>query len=65
DSDGEEDVVYGIFQALYEGCCPSCKVPGGDCPSGECTHVFHIHCLSKWIGTTASKQQCPMGHRTY
>lgn len=32
---------------------------------GECTHVFHMHCLLKWIGTAASKQQCPMDRRTW
>ena len=32
---------------------------------GECTHVFHMHCLLKWLGTTASKQQCPMDRRTW
>jgi len=32
---------------------------------GECSHVFHMHCLLKWIGTAASKQQCPMDRRTW
>ena len=32
---------------------------------GECSHVFHMHCLLKWIGTPASKQQCPMDRRTW
>lgn len=32
---------------------------------GECSHVFHMHCLLKWIGTSASKQQCPMDRRTW
>ena len=32
---------------------------------GECTHVFHMHCLLKWIGTVASKQQCPMDRRAW
>ncbi|TFY59303.1 hypothetical protein EVG20_g7839 [Dentipellis fragilis] len=29
--DAEEDVC-GICRVPYEGCCPSCKVPGDDCP---------------------------------
>ncbi|RDB27419.1 Anaphase-promoting complex subunit 11 [Hypsizygus marmoreus] len=66
DPDGEGDVC-GICRVPYEGCCPSCKMPGDDCPLiwGECTHVFHMHCLLKWIGTPASKQQCPMDRRTW
>ena len=32
---------------------------------GECSHVFHMHCLLKWIGTAASKQQCPMDRRQW
>lgn len=29
--DGEGDVC-GICRVPYEGCCPTCKVPGDDCP---------------------------------
>ena len=32
---------------------------------GECSHVFHMHCLLKWIATAASKQQCPMDRRVW
>ena len=91
----EEEDVCGICRVPFEGCCPSCKVPGDDCPLsesrsparaprrapvltrpsisararvavwGECSHVFHMHCLLKWIGTPASKQQCPMDRRPW
>lgn len=87
EEDGEGDVC-GICRVPYEGCCPSCKMPGDDCPLstcnptvssylsikltyfivlvwGECTHVFHMHCLLKWIGTAASKHQCPMDRRPW
>ncbi|KIY45086.1 RING/U-box [Fistulina hepatica ATCC 64428] len=66
DTDNDDDVC-GICRVPYEGCCPSCKMPGDDCPLiwGECTHVFHMHCLLKWIGTAASKQQCPMDRRPW
>ena len=87
DDDSEGDVC-GICRVPYEGCCPTCKMPGDDCPLstlhfhiyhhktdteyysfsavwGECTHVFHMHCLLKWIGTVASKQQCPMDRRAW
>ncbi|CAE6526798.1 unnamed protein product [Rhizoctonia solani] len=32
---------------------------------GQCTHVFHMHCLIKWIEQPASKQQCPMDRRPW
>ncbi|KIY74087.1 anaphase-promoting complex subunit Apc11 [Cylindrobasidium torrendii FP15055 ss-10] len=66
DFSGEQEPC-GICRNPYEGCCPSCKVPGDDCPLiwGECTHVFHMHCLLKWIGTSTSKQQCPMDRRPW
>jgi anaphase-promoting complex subunit 11 len=32
---------------------------------GECSHVFHMHCLLKWVATAASKQQCPMDRRVW
>lgn len=32
---------------------------------GECTHVFHMHCLLKWIDTESSKGQCPMDRRPW
>lgn len=31
DDDGEGDVC-GICRVAYESCCPSCKMPGDDCP---------------------------------
>jgi anaphase-promoting complex subunit 11 len=31
-NDGENDDVCGICRVPYEGCCPSCKMPGDDCP---------------------------------
>ncbi|KAF8123715.1 anaphase-promoting complex subunit 11 [Mycena galopus ATCC 62051] len=30
-SDDSEDVC-GICRVPYEACCPSCKIPGDDCP---------------------------------
>ncbi|KAI6018635.1 hypothetical protein PISMIDRAFT_67070, partial [Pisolithus microcarpus 441] len=59
-----------ICQVPYEGCCPMCKMPGDDCPLtnmvwGQCSHVYHMHCLLKWLGTPTSKQQSPMDHRPW
>ncbi|KAJ3743296.1 anaphase-promoting complex subunit 11 RING-H2 finger-domain-containing protein [Lentinula raphanica] len=66
-AEDDEGEVCGICRVPFEGCCPACKVPGDDCPLiwGECSHVFHMHCLLKWIGTPASKQQCPMDRRQW
>ena len=84
-TDQDDEDVCGICRVPYEGCCPSCKMPGDDCPLsafpplplgdtgadapatvwGECSHVFHMHCLLKWLGTAASKQQCPMDRRPW
>ncbi|KAI6103360.1 anaphase-promoting complex subunit 11 [Pisolithus croceorrhizus] len=59
----DEGDVCGICRVPYEGCCPTCKMPGDDCPLN--IHVFHMHCLLKWLGTPASKQQCPMDRRPW
>lgn len=32
---------------------------------GECSHIFHMHCLLKWLETESSKQQCPMDRRPW
>ncbi|GAA5886750.1 hypothetical protein JCM16303_003301 [Sporobolomyces ruberrimus] len=67
DQDDDEDDVCGICRVAYDGCCPDCKIPGDSCPPiwGECTHVFHMHCLLKWLATESSKQQCPMDRRPW
>jgi hypothetical protein len=38
DDDSEGDVC-GICRVPFEGCCPSCKMPGDDCPLS----TFRIH----------------------
>jgi anaphase-promoting complex subunit 11 len=38
DPDNEGDVC-GICRVPYEGCCPSCKMPGDDCPL-SCVFFF-------------------------
>ncbi|BEI82599.1 hypothetical protein CcaverHIS002_0304670 [Cutaneotrichosporon cavernicola] len=65
--DDDEDEECGICRLAFESCCPSCKMPGDDCPLiwGTCTHVFHMHCLLKWLDTDQSREQCPLDRRTW
>lgn len=35
-SDDSEGDVCGICRVPFEGCCPTCKMPGDDCPLSEC-----------------------------
>ncbi|KAG1809807.1 RING/U-box [Suillus plorans] len=60
--DNEGDVC-GICRVPYEGCCLSCKMTSG--AKFECSHVFRMHRFLKWLGTTASKQQCPVDRRAW
>ena len=54
--------VCGLF--FYFFASTDLPTPGGSV-WGECTHVFHMHCLLQWIGTASSKQQCPMDRRPW
>ncbi|GAA5964858.1 hypothetical protein JCM8115_000129 [Rhodotorula mucilaginosa] len=67
EDDDDDDDVCGICRVAFDGCCPDCKIPGDGCPPvwGECTHVFHLHCLTKWLATESSKGQCPMDRRQW
>ncbi|KAH3898792.1 anaphase promoting complex subunit 11 SCDLUD_005129 [Saccharomycodes ludwigii] len=57
-----DDDVCGICRVSYNGTCPKCKIPGEKCPLvvGECSHNFHLHCITKWLLTPTSKGLCPM-----
>lgn len=37
-ADEEEGDVCGICRVPFEGCCPSCKIPGDDCPLSKLRH---------------------------
>ncbi|KAJ1547389.1 hypothetical protein HK405_005995 [Cladochytrium tenue] len=59
---GGDDDVCGICRGPFEGCCPTCTVPGEACPPvmGACTHFFHRHCIERWVATEQSRGLCPM-----
>ncbi|ORY76445.1 RING/U-box, partial [Neocallimastix californiae] len=63
----DEDDVCGICRNQFDRCCPSCKIPGDDCPLvwGQCRHCFHLHCMIKWLQTESSNQACPMDRRPW
>eukprot|EP00842_Homolaphlyctis_polyrhiza_P006250 jgi/Hompol1/6626/HPOL_002897-RA len=49
--DAPENDVCGICRNNFESCCGKrCKMPGDGCPLvfGECSHVFHLHCIEEW-----------------
>jgi anaphase-promoting complex subunit 11 len=43
----------------FESPCPNCKIPGDECPplEGTCGHLFHLHCIYKWLETN---DKCPL-----
>lgn len=43
----------------FESPCPTCKIPGDDCPplEGNCNHFFHLHCIYKWL---ENNEKCPL-----
>ncbi|CAJ0645681.1 8759_t:CDS:10 [Entrophospora sp. SA101] len=66
--DVSNEEVCGICRNLFDGCCPTCSSDDSDdCPliCGECTHVFHMHCLLKWLQTEGSRGMCPMDRGTW
>ena len=68
--DDDEEEVCGICRQAFDETCPDCLTPGDDCPPvwGVCLHMFHVHCIVKWIdsandaqsGTHEERRQCPM-----
>ena len=63
----DESEVCGICRCKFEDCCRDCQIPGDDCPLiwGECAHVFHLHCLLKWLERESSRNLCPMDRREW
>jgi anaphase-promoting complex subunit 11 len=51
--DLDDNDACTICMTSYESPCPSCKLPGDDCPpvEGNCSHFFHLHCIYKWLNS--------------
>src|ERR1700733_15911982 len=47
DEDSEEDLC-GICRVSYDGCCPTCKVPGDDCPLSMLSCIPLEGCVCSW-----------------
>lgn len=59
--------VCGICRVDFDGTCPDCRRPGDGCPLvwGKCSHVFHLHCMMRWLETEGANNQCPMDRRPF
>ncbi|KAL6950964.1 hypothetical protein ACO0QE_000248 [Hanseniaspora vineae] len=67
DNNDEEEDVCGICRVTYNGMCPNCTDPQIPCclVVGECNHVFHVHCIAKWLKQSSSKGLCPMCRQVF
>mmetsp|Transcript_60271 Transcript_60271/g.54282 ORF Transcript_60271/g.54282 Transcript_60271/m.54282 type:complete len:123 (+) Transcript_60271:93-461(+) len=56
----EEDC--GICRQAFDSTCPSCLMPGDECPPvwGKCNHHFHMHCIMKWLQQQRAQDRCPL-----
>ncbi|ORX46522.1 RING/U-box [Hesseltinella vesiculosa] len=63
----DDDDVCGICQNVYDSCCPNCLRPGDECPLlwGACNHVFHLHCITKWLETCPNNEHCPLDRKPW
>ncbi|SMQ45713.1 unnamed protein product [Zymoseptoria tritici ST99CH_1A5] len=65
DHSSDEDKC-SICSTELEGTC-GCHFPGNDCPItiGQCTHIFHMHCIDNWLGSSASQGRCPLCRQVF
>ena len=64
----QDQDMCGICRNSFEQVCANCKYPGDGCPLiwGECSHVFHLHCLLKWLESgDGKKEECPMDRQPW
>lgn len=58
----EEDLC-GICRVELHYPCPCCNFPDPDQSNillGICSHVFHAHCIEKWMEKSQHEKKCPM-----
>ncbi|KXN71841.1 anaphase-promoting complex subunit Apc11 [Conidiobolus coronatus NRRL 28638] len=58
----EDDRICGICNFNFDLACPNCEAPGVNCGllEGKCGHVFHHHCIDKWLTSDVGKGKCPL-----
>ena len=64
EDDGEGDVC-GICRVPFEGCCPTCKMPGDDCPLSACILYSYpsMARLAEWsIGSSMGRVYSCLSH---
>ena len=57
-----------LCESLYSsGGAPFANERPNNSPTvfGKCQHIFHMHCILKWINTPSSQQQCPLDRRPW
>ncbi len=54
----------GICRLAYESVCPTCKLPGEDCPPiiGQCKHAFHMRALRRQPARSGAQHWLPTPH---
>ncbi|UZJ53403.1 hypothetical protein CBS101457_002723 [Exobasidium rhododendri] len=63
----DEDDICGICQNAFDGVCGTCDEPGDQCPLlfGTCSHIFHMHCIIRWIEKMNQEALCPLCKRPW
>ena len=55
-------IISGICRNYFDAICAigDCNRPGDSCPiiAGECSHMFHYHCIQKWLTQPNSEDLC-------
>lgn len=56
----ELQAAKASFQNAYANIVESCQITWG-----ECTHVFHDHCLQNWFDQSMFKNECPLDRQPF
>merc|ERR1712168_1438988 len=59
-----DEAHCGICRNYFDAICAigDCNRSGDSCPiiAGECSHMFHYHCIQKWLTQPNSEDLCPL-----